>query len=353
MLNWNRLALVMLAVTVAGLESAAVAQAPQPPPAKPTAQVDLGGSASDRPWAKAVDPKQQKVAIDLFREGNSLLKESLFVQAAAKYREALSHWNHPGVHYNLALALLNLDQPVEVFSQLEEAMRYGPAPLDADKFEHAGRYKSLIEKQLARVDVVCTQPGAVVTFDGQVIFTGPGHHEALVRVGQHTLVATKPGFVTSHKSPMLPPGQKTVVNLDLFTAEEMTHYRRRWANAMPWSVMVAGIVIAGVGGILHWQAHEGFGAYDRGIGICSMAGQTGGCTPDPTLAGKKTQAESLQGAAFAMYGIGAGTVVAGAVLAYFNRLRPYQTTETDKLAKVQVSPLFGPSGAGIVTTVHF
>jgi len=342
----------VLLVAVAGFEAHG-----QAPPQKPTAQVDLGGSASDRPWAKSVAPKEQKVAIDLFREGNSLLKESLFVQAAAKYREALSHWNHPGVHYNLALALLNLDQPVEVFNQLEEAMRYGPAPLDADKFEHAGRYKALIEKQLARLEILCEQAGASVTLDGQPVFTGPGRYEALLRAGQHTLAASHPHLVTTHKSPMLPPGQKTTIKLQLFTAEEITHYRRRWASGLPWGVLVAGIVIAGAGGILHWQAHEGFQSYDSGIGACSMAGQTGGCTPDPTLAAKKTQAESLQGAAFAMYGIGAGTVVAGAVLAYFNRLRPYTIGgDSDKVAsavKFKVSPLLGPSGAGIVTTIHF
>jgi hypothetical protein len=64
---------------------------------------------TDRPWVKGVSAADQSAAIELFHEGNGLLKESLFVQAAAKYREALHHWDHPGIHYNLALALLNLD----------------------------------------------------------------------------------------------------------------------------------------------------------------------------------------------------------------------------------------------------
>src|SRR5258706_5080503 len=112
-LNFSCAALVLALSLPAG------AQSPPSPatPARPPAQIDLGAAAPgalDRPWAKAVTPQEQKLATDLFREGNALLKESLFVQAAEKYREALRHWNHPGIHYNLALALLNLDQPVEV-----------------------------------------------------------------------------------------------------------------------------------------------------------------------------------------------------------------------------------------------
>src|SRR5437879_5618527 len=96
------------------------ARADEPRPSAPAvsaqAQSELPGSrAAERPWVRGVPAAEQKVALDLFREGNTLLKESLFVQAAAKYREALRHWNHPGIHYNLALALLNLDQPVEVY----------------------------------------------------------------------------------------------------------------------------------------------------------------------------------------------------------------------------------------------
>ena len=71
---------------------------------------ELPASTPDRPWAKGVSPEAQKAADELFRQGNDLLRESLFVQAATKYREALRRWDHPGIHYNLALALLNLDQ---------------------------------------------------------------------------------------------------------------------------------------------------------------------------------------------------------------------------------------------------
>ena len=65
----------------------------------------------DRPWAKGVSKERQEAAWEVFREGNALLKDSLFAKAADKYREALKSWDHPAIHYNLALALVNLDQP--------------------------------------------------------------------------------------------------------------------------------------------------------------------------------------------------------------------------------------------------
>ena len=319
------------------------------------AQSELPGSrAAERPWVRGVPAAEQKAALDLFREANALLKESLFVQAAAKYREALGHWNHPGIHYNLALALLNLDQPVEVYRQLEAALIYGPAPLDADKFEHANRYRALIEKQLARIDVRCEQSGAVVTMDGVRLFVAPGHYEGLVRVGPHTVVAERRGFVSVQKTPTLPPGETTKLDLRLFTAEQLTRYKRRWSLYMPVAVLAAGVVVAGVGGILQWQASESFKSYDRGIGSCSLGSVTGGCTPPGSLADKRSAGEAMQGTAFAFYGVGAALVAAGGVLAYMNRARPYHLEEGETASPpVIVAPVVSSSAAGATVTVRF
>lgn len=319
--------------------------------AKPPAQSDLGGAQTERPWAKGVSEANQKRAVELFREGNGLLKESLFVQAAEKYREALRHWDHPGIHFNLALALLNLDQPVEVYTQLEEAMKYGPAPLDTDKFEHAGRYKALIEKQLARVDIRCSRPGAAVTLDGRALFVAPGRWQGLVRAGQHTIVATKTGYVTTQKTPILPAGLRTPIDLPLYTAEELTHYHRRWAAWIPWTVLGAGAAIAGVGGILHWRAGETYRQFDAGVKTCSQTSTNGGCTPAGALAGKRATADDLQVGAIVGYGLGGAALVTGAVLAYLNRARPYRVSpDADKVA---LAPVVQPNGGGVVATIRF
>ena len=101
-----------------------------------------------RPWADGVSQEEQRAALALFNEGNAQLRDSIFPKAAEKYREALTHWQHPAIHYNLALALVNLEQPIEMFRALEKAMEYGPGPIDEDKFDRAKSLKILLEKQL-------------------------------------------------------------------------------------------------------------------------------------------------------------------------------------------------------------
>ncbi|MDB4969070.1 MAG: hypothetical protein JWN44_4759 [Myxococcales bacterium] len=324
------------------------------------AQSELPGSRAPerslgRPWVLGVAQGEQKAAIDLFREGNALLKESLFVQAAAKYREALSHWNHPGIHYNLALALLNLDQPIEVYRHLEAALKYGAAPLDADKFEHANRYRALISRQLARIDIRCDKPsGAIVTMDGTRLFIAPGRYEDLVRVGQHTIVAERRGYVGVQKTPTLPPGETTKIELRMFTAEQLTHYKRRWPIYVPITVLAAGLVAAGVGGILQWQASESFKAYDRGIGSCSLGSVTGGCMPDAALGGKRSAGDAMQGSAFAFYAVGAGLLAAGGVLMYMDRARPYHVEEGETAQPpIVVAPVVSSNAGGATITVRF
>ena len=174
-------------------------------------------------------------------------------------------------------------------------MKYGDAPLDADKYAHAHRYRLLIEKQLARVEITCEKPGATVTMDGQTLFTAPGHYESLVRVGQHTIVATQPRLRADAEDADAAAGQKETVALALYTDEQLTQYRRRWSNALPWSVLGAGVAIAGVGGILQSQAIGKLKAYDSGVSTCSIGSPTGGCMPSSALASQKSSGESHAG----------------------------------------------------------
>jgi len=165
-----------LILTCAVLGASAVASAqpapepqPQPPPQTPIKDSDLATAQqeADRPWAKGISPEEQKAALDLFNEGNNLLRDALFPKAAEKYREALTHWEHPAIYYNLALALVNLDQPVEMYDALDKAMAFGAAPLDADKYDRAKGYKILVEKQLALVEYTIATPAPTTVHGSQ------------------------------------------------------------------------------------------------------------------------------------------------------------------------------------------
>lgn len=322
------------------LASAAPAAKPTPPETAP--------AETSRPWADGVSEQDQAQAMALFREGNGLLKDSVFVQAAQKYRDALKHWDHPAIHYNLVLALLNLDQPVEVHQHLTMAMKHGPAPLDMDKFEQARAYLTLIEKQLAKVSIRCDVEGANVVMDGRPLFVAPGHYEALVRAGPHTIVATREGYLTNETSPTLAAGQTTSFDLRLFTSDDLTRYKRRWPTWMPWVVVAAGAAVGGTGGLLHDNARNEFRAFDAGIDAC------GGCIPGATLQQNRTQGNTLQTMAFVSYGVGAAAVATGATLVYLNRLEPYKVKPEDlQIEAVSVVPVVGRGEGGVMATVRF
>ncbi|NPD23670.1 hypothetical protein [Corallococcus exiguus] len=331
---------------------------PMPPPPTPKAvesqqeqaSSTLEGSqpgADERPWAKGISKTDQDTSLALFGEGNALLKESIFVQAVEKYRQALARWDHPAIHYNLALALMNLDQPVEVHEHLVAALRFGPAPLEKEKYEYARNYKTLVEKQLARVDITCATPGATVTMDGQTLFVAPGRYEGLVRPGAHSISATMAGFVPSDQSRTLLPGETTALDLKLFTSDDLIRYKRRWSAAMPWLVMGAGVAVAGGSTFLHLQSRDHFRAFESGITEC------GGCVPPTAVADERSQGKLMQTGAIAGYAVGGAVIVTGAVLAVLNQPKPYRIEPGQEAATVQVTPLLGAGSGGAVATFRF
>src|SRR3954463_10623282 len=127
----------------------------KPPPAPNTTTPEKAGTneslqngGDTRPWAVGVAVADQQKALQLFHGGNVQLNDGLFAKAADKYREALKPWDHPAIHYNLALAQMNLDQPIDAYNNLQSAVKFGEPPLQSkDKFDHATDYLKLLEKE--------------------------------------------------------------------------------------------------------------------------------------------------------------------------------------------------------------
>ncbi|WP_224372455.1 PEGA domain-containing protein [Hyalangium versicolor] len=306
--------------------------------------------AEERPWAKGVPPEKQKAALELFRTGNTLLKESVFVQAAEKYRQALALWDHPAIHYNLALALLNLDQPTEVYEHLVAAMRYGVAPLDVEKMEHARAYKNLIERQLAQLEVSCDDPGATVSLDGAVLFSAPGRYEGRVRPGSHTFVVLKDGHSPTTLTRTLHADEKTSLALKLYSDDDLTRYRRHWSAWKPWALTGAGVAVALAGGVLHMQARKSYEDFDTRIAEC------GGCVPTPDVTEMRSKGDSNQQLAVGAYAVGGAAAVTGLVLAFINRPQAYRISPDEAQSPqqgVSIAPVVSGSEGGIQATFRF
>lgn len=216
----NKLIVVALCV---GVGTAAADDSPQPPPQKPSEKAGTDESLQNggevRPWAQGVSAAEQQAALKLFHDGNVSLNNGLFAKAADNYREALKHWDHPAIHYNLALAQMNLDQTIDAYDNMLAAVKFGEAPLQSkDKFDNAKQYVVLLEKQVATVSVACDKPGAKVSLDGKEVFVAPGKYETRVLTGKHQFVAEKQGYTTRINAPYIGPGEKFRIELKLYTA---------------------------------------------------------------------------------------------------------------------------------------
>ena len=314
---------------------------------------DGAASPGERPWAEGVSAEDQARAQVLFKEGNELLRDSVFPQAVKKYREALALWDHPGIHFNLALALLNLEQPIAVHRSLEKAMKYGPAPLGAEKYERAQSYFDLVSEQLGTVEITVNEPGAKVTLDGKLVLTGPGTYRDLVLVGEHQVVASKREYVDAKRDIDIEPNETERLDLVMYSVKEMTVSRRRWATWKPWAVVGAGAFVLAAGSALHAQSNSSFQAHDEKFtDACPN-----GCTDDQnrSLTDQRNSAERMQQLAVTSYIVGGTAAVAGLVLVFVNRPEVFRRDlEGDgPESKLTLVPVVTPDSAGVSASFRF
>lgn len=309
-----------------------------------------------KPWAVGVHPEAQLRARMLFAEGTDFLLRSLEEQAIEKYDAALKHWDHPGIHYNYAVALSTQDRALETRKHLLEALRYGnEGPLDKLEVEQARRYLKLVEGSLALVDIRAVQPGVVVSLNGEVLFTGPGQYRRFLGPAEYLITATKPGYIGHERRVAFLPGKTNTVELRLYSEHELTRYKRRWAPWGPVTVTAAGAV-ATLGGVAAWLVAENkYSEYDREVSVRCPAGCP---SDDPALASlqsTKDSADTYGTVALPLMIGGGAAVAAGAVLLYLNRAEPYQITpeEAGVADRVSILPVVGRHGAELTTRFRF
>lgn len=350
-------------------------------PAAPTPSPDAGSGSGDatnttpntgnlqsggdeRPWAKGVSKERQDTALRKFSDANKDLNNGLFPAALEKYKEALRSWEHPAIYYNMALALRTLDQPIELEKALEKSIEFGPAPIDQDKFEHAKAYLAVNAKALAWIDVSCKKLGANVLVDGVKVFTveagKPNRIEMRVRVGKHTIVAERTGYNAQVDAPYIDPGQKFRIELQLYTSEELTRYKRRWDKIwMPYAVIGGGAVVGILGAIFATSAQSSYDEFDQAIAACNDTSGGQGCMVDSSISGIRDSGDTKKTLSYISYGLAGAAIVAGSALVYLNRRQSYEITadeyrrEQAKKNKVSITPIVTPDSAGAMVFGRF
>jgi hypothetical protein len=315
----------------------------------------LHGEATE-PWKQGVTQTEQAAALVLFREANVALNDGLFVNAAAKYREALQHWNHPAIHYNLSLALLNLDQPIAVYEELNKALLYGAAPLEQEKYNNAKDYLLLVEKQLADIEVSCDKVGAKVSVDGKEVFTAPGKFSQKVRVGKHTFHAVKEGHNARIVAPYIGPGEKYRIELKVYTTQDVTRYRTKWANTwFPWVVVGAGAAVGIAAGVTELSAQTSYDQFNARVASCNT--MSAGCSnTTPGITSLRDSGDTKRTLGYVGYGVAGAAVVTGAILLYVNRRQAYEISPEEleaEHAPLAIAPIVSPDLVGAAVQGHF
>ncbi|GAB4568609.1 MAG: hypothetical protein Tsb0020_22240 [Haliangiales bacterium] len=317
-----------LNLTLALISSPAAAQAL-------THQCD--GSIQGRPWAENLSQQQRDEADALYQQGTERIQRLQFIQAAEKLRAALALWDHPGIHYNLALALDNLGETLAAYRHISLALRYQGAALHVSECKQAHVMRQRLRRLLAEISIVCSQPGSVVKLGGQPRCRGQDRVSQLVMPGEYELDITGPDYTRRTETIRLERDQSRT-----FRVQRTPPITNAW---LPWLLIGSSTAIGAMGYILHQDARGDFLAYDAAfVDVCGA-----GCRDDDPDAPTHVlnRARWKQRFAIGSYIAGSSLLATGAVLVYWQQRKTFEVTEQQRGVDITLSPSMSPDSASI------
>ncbi len=356
-------------ILVAGLVSASAVAQPRSGPSEtgPAKESSPGNTppadgqpsgmdcTGDRPWAKGVGDEQKKAAETLIDKGFELHRQFRFQEAARRYEEALTYWDHPAIHLALGRIYLSLVKPLEAHRSLQEAIRWGPCPLgNEDQFRWARQTLEQLRGQLAEIEVRCDVPGARVAVAGKPWLTCVGTESEIVPSGRYTLEIAKDGYASVTRVVALVAGRKAIVEVAGMTRErERLVFDRRWRPWKPLAVGGAGLALGLVGGALLWRSRSDYAGY--GEALKSACGDDAlrcpGVADDDAL-GLYRRARWENGIAVGSFIAGGAVLSAGLVMGYLNRAHSRIVPVPDG-TRVRVVPIVSGDTAGVAGRLQF
>ncbi len=315
------------------------------------AMQSLDSTSGERPWAADVPEERQKAANGKFVEGNSFLDESSFREAAAKYREALELWDHPAIHYNLALALDIQDDPIGTRENLLAALRYGQGPLGEVRINYAKRLLQKLENQLAPIEIVCNAPGATINLDHSLVFQSPGRYAGFVKPGDHLIQATRPGYAQSEYMRTLLPGKPTKINIQFYTEDVLIEKHNRWPFWIPVTITAGGAAVAALGGVFLAESNSKYRAFDQRVNTDPNCAN--GCQMTPELSDMQSSGRNYKIAAGIAFVAGGAAFVTGAVMMVLDIPVSARITPEEYEKKLQLQPAVGANYVGLSGRARF
>ena len=314
------------------------------------AQADLASSSADSPWDRGVTVEARETARALFRDGARLMNDFQLPPAIDRFREALTHWQHPAIYYNLGRALYAQDRPLDAYEAISEALRHGPAPLGEDPDTARANYQKMLElrsrlrRRLAEISVAALSPGAVVDIgrDARAV-SGDGRY----------VVMPGPRLVSAKQSGHRDLVQSVKLHAGRMQAYQLTSYRR-FTPWKPWAIAGTGVVLGLAGGALLWRSDAR--RDDLSANIRRACNEPEGCDPQSDKAldfadgWSSIQRQHRIGLGAAI--VGGVAFAVGAVLVINNWQPRLRVTLIDE-AWLLVAPTSSPSSAEISARITF
>lgn len=304
---------------------------------------DVAPASPDSPWSRGVPPGRRHEARALYEAGNRELRELRFARAAAAYEDALARWDHPGIHYNLAIAYINLGRPVDAYESVRMALRFGGAALHPGERAQALSYLRLLRGQIAELALASAVPGAVVRLDGEAVLAGAGRAARRLAPGAYHLVVSKPGYRTETGAHELEPGSRVTLAIALrrpLVGPEATR-----------DMILGGLVLGAAGAALHAMARDELAAFDaRQRQRCPA-----GCRDDDPASpvAMLRRARWKQRVAVAAYVAGGSLLSAGLTALFMSGDRRLDITTTTTDLQVTLAPAGRGAVAGFAVVARF
>jgi tetratricopeptide (TPR) repeat protein len=308
--------------------------------AAPTAPARADAS---RPWAEGVSAEAQGRATELMAAGNELVDQGLVAQALATYQRALAEWDHPAIRYNLAVAFINFDRPLDALEQLEHALHYGPDALEPDVYKQALEYWRLLEAQTSQLVVTCSVTGATISLDGRDLLQCPGEARRRVTAGPHRLLGEKRGYLAHTIDLALAGGTSPHVDVELRSLDDATRVTRRWSPWKPWAVAGTGVALSAAGLGFALQARATLRSYDNAVAV--LCGERP-CATLPALVSDAYDRGRTQNAiGVGLLAAGGAGMITGVVLVLLNR------EHREQLGYPMLAPSLLPGGAALSLSI--
>lgn len=304
---------------------------------------DRCSSIAQGPWTDGVPAERQEVARTSFQNARAREDRADLEAAKTAYLLALSNWDHPKIHGNLAHLLARLDRPREAYAHVRQALRYGELPYTCEQTVLADlrRLATRLRKRVSEVIINCPRGAADVTLNGTRLCERDRQERVLLEAREHTLVAEAAGKTSVTRIIGTLGGERTTIDLQLSPV-------RKFAAWKPWLLVGSGVLLGALGGVSHARARTNLARADDLADTCPSGPE--GCPADS----HKSQAIRValeregihRGVAIVSYVSGAALLISGVALVFYNQARTSEVYERGDRRGLTVVPMIELGAAG-------